>query len=52
LLLEGRWGGCGVKNTEDASFDARIFLAELARKGLPWTVKTLKDLPPALKQEY
>ena len=52
LVLEGRWNGVGVKNVEDKSFDPKIFLNEMSKTGLTWQVKTLKDLPPALKKNY
>ena len=52
LVLEGKWKGKGVKNTEDKSFDSKIFLEEMAKTGLSWQVKTLKELPAALKKEY
>lgn len=52
LVLEGKWGGVGVKNTEDKSLDSKIFLDEMAKVGLSVVVKNLKDLPPALKKSY
>jgi saccharopine dehydrogenase (NAD+, L-lysine-forming) len=52
LVLEGKWKGVGVKNTEDESLDSKIFLEEMAKTGLTWKVKTLKDLPNALKKNY
>jgi len=52
LVLEGKWSGVGVKNTEDESLDSKIFLNEMTKTGLTWKVKTLKDLPPALKKNY
>jgi saccharopine dehydrogenase-like NADP-dependent oxidoreductase len=52
LVLEGKWSGIGVKNTEDESLDSKIFLEEMAKTGLTWQVKTLKELPPALKKNY
>jgi len=52
LVLEGKWSGIGVKNTEDESLDSKIFLNEMAKTGLTWKVKTLKELPPALKKNY
>jgi saccharopine dehydrogenase (NAD+, L-lysine forming) len=52
LMLDGRWRGVGVKNTEDASFDSKIYLEELAKNGLPWSIKTLKELPKALQRNY
>jgi saccharopine dehydrogenase (NAD+, L-lysine forming) len=52
LVLEGKWSGIGVKNTEDESLDSKIFLNEMAKTGLTWKVKVLKDLPAALKKNY
>jgi len=52
LVLEGKWGGVGVKNTEDKTLDSKIFLNEMTKIGLTWNVKTLKDLPTALKKNY
>jgi saccharopine dehydrogenase (NAD+, L-lysine-forming) len=52
LVLEGKWGGVGVKNTEDKTLDSKVFLEEMAKTGLTWNVKTLKDLPSALKKNY
>jgi len=52
LVLDGRWGGIGVKNTEDESFDSKVFLDEMAKTGLTWQVKNLKDIPAALKKNY
>lgn len=52
LVLEGKWSGVGVKNAEDKSLDSKVFLNEMAKTGLTWKVKTLKDLPPALKKNY
>lgn len=52
LMLEGRWNGTGVKNAEDKSLDSKIFLEELAKNGLTWSVKELEDLPEALKKDY
>jgi saccharopine dehydrogenase (NAD+, L-lysine-forming) len=52
LVLEGKWSSVGVKNTEDESLDSKIFLDEMAKTGLTWKVKTLKDLPSALKKNY
>ena len=52
LVLEGKWNGIGVKNTEDKSLDSKTFLNEMAKTGLTWKVKTLKDLPQALKKNY
>ena len=52
LVLQGKWTGIGVKNTEDKSLDSKVFLNEMAKTGLTWKVKTLKDLPEALKKNY
>lgn len=52
LVLQGKWTGIGTKNTEDESFDSKVFLDEMAKTGLTWKVKTLKDLPEALKKNY
>jgi saccharopine dehydrogenase (NAD+, L-lysine-forming) len=52
LVLQGKWGGVGVKNTEDKSFDSKVYIEEMAKTGLTTVVKKLKDLPKALKQNY
>ena len=52
LVLEGKWNGIGVKNTEDKSLDSKVFLEEMAKVGLTWQVKNLKDIPTALKKNY
>jgi saccharopine dehydrogenase (NAD+, L-lysine-forming) len=52
LVLEGKWGGTGVKNTEDKSFDSKVYIDEMAKVGLSTVVKNLKDLPKALKKNY
>jgi len=52
LVLEGKWNGTGVKNTEDKSLDSKIFLEEMTKTGLTWSVKKLKELPSALKKSY
>ncbi len=52
LVLTGKWGGVGVKNTEDKSFDSKIYIEEMAKTGLTTEIKKLKDLPKALKKEY
>ncbi len=52
MVLEGKWGGIGVKNTEDKTLDSKIFIDEMAKLGLTSVVKKLKDLPPALKKSY
>src|SRR3989339_395495 len=49
LVLQGKWGGVGVKNTEDKSFDSKVYIEEMAKTGLTTVVKKLKDLPKALK---
>lgn len=52
LVLEGKWSGIGVKNTEDESLDSKIFLNEMTKTGLTWKVKNLQELPSALKKNY
>jgi len=52
LVLDGKWSGVGVKNTEDESLDSKVFLDEMAKVGLTWQVKNLKDIPAALKKNY
>ena len=52
LVLEGKWGGVGVKNTEDKSLDSKIFIDEMAKVGLTTNIKKLKDIPSALKKNY
>ncbi|MDQ3076181.1 MAG: saccharopine dehydrogenase family protein [bacterium] len=52
LVLEGKWSGMGVKNTEDKSLDSKIYLEEMAKVGLATVIKKLKDLPKALKKDY
>jgi saccharopine dehydrogenase (NAD+, L-lysine-forming) len=52
LMLDGRWSGVGVKNTEDQSLDSKVYLEELAQNGLPWSIKKLKELPKALQRNY
>lgn len=52
LVLQGKWGGVGVKNTEDKSFDSKVYIEEMAKTGLTTVVKKLKELPKALKQNY
>lgn len=52
LMLEGKWNGSGVKVPEDKSLDSKMFLEEMAKVGLNWTVKELPSLPEALKKEY
>jgi hypothetical protein len=48
----GVGGGTGVKNTEDKSFDSKVYIDEMAKVGLSTVVKNLKDLPKALKKNY
>jgi saccharopine dehydrogenase (NAD+, L-lysine-forming) len=52
LVLEGKWGGIGVKNTEDETLDSKIFIDEMAKVGLKTVIKKLKDIPSALKKNY
>lgn len=52
LVLEGKWSGVGVKNTEDKSLDSKVYIEEMEKVGLSTNIKTLKDLPPALKKNY
>ena len=52
LVLEGKWGGVGVKNTEDKSLDSKVFIDEMAKVGLSIVIKNLKELPGALKKNY
>lgn len=52
LVLENKWSGSGVKNTEDKSLDSKIFLEEMAKNGLSWVVKELKKMPKELDREY
>jgi len=52
LVLEGKWGGVGVKNTEDESFDSKVFIEEMEKTGLRTNIKILKDLPKELKKDY
>ena len=52
LVLEGKWAGTGVKNTEDKTLDSKVFLQEMPKIGLSWKVKKLKDVPVALKKNY
>lgn len=52
LILEGKWAGSGVKTPEDKSLNSKIFLEEMAKVGLTWTVKELPDLPDVLKKNY
>ncbi|MFH1255536.1 MAG: saccharopine dehydrogenase family protein [bacterium] len=52
LVLEGKWSGAGVKTPEDKSLDSKIFLQEMAKIGLSWTVKELDGLPEQLNKNY
>lgn len=52
LVLTGKWTGIGVKNTEDKSFDSKIYIEEMAKTGLKTVIKKLKDLPKELKKNY
>jgi saccharopine dehydrogenase (NAD+, L-lysine-forming) len=54
LILESKWGKgvVGVKNMEDSAFDSMVFLEELARLGLPWKVKKLKEIPKFLQKDF
>jgi saccharopine dehydrogenase (NAD+, L-lysine-forming) len=52
LVLQGKWAGTGVKNTEDETLDSKVFLEEMPKMGLSWQVKKLKDIPAALKKNY
>ncbi|PIY75392.1 MAG: hypothetical protein COY85_00450, partial [Candidatus Portnoybacteria bacterium CG_4_10_14_0_8_um_filter_40_50] len=54
LIIEGKWGKgvFGVKNTEDPAFDSKVFLEELARLGLSWKVKKLKEVPEFLQKDF
>lgn len=52
LVLSGKWNGVGVKNTEDESFDSKIFIEEMSKTGLKTVVKNLKDIPKELKKNY
>ena len=42
LVLENKWNGVGVKTPEDKSLDSKIFLKEMTKIGLPWTIEELK----------
>jgi saccharopine dehydrogenase (NAD+, L-lysine forming) len=52
LVLQGKWSGYGVKNTEDKSLDSKVFLEEMPKTGLTWQVKELKEVPAELNKEY
>lgn len=52
LILQGKWKGSGVKNTEDKTLDSKIFLEEMAKTGLTFVIEELKDLPAPLKKDY
>ena len=39
MVMKGLWSGTGVKNVEE--FNPDVFLEELAKQGLPWSVKEL-----------
>ena len=52
LVLQGKWSGSGVKNTEDEAFDSKLFLEEMPKTGLSWVIKELTDVPEVLQKEY
>jgi len=52
LVLEGKWNGTGVKNTEDKQFDSKLFLDEMPKTGLSWVLEELSDIPEALKEDF
>ncbi len=52
LVLEGKWHGTGVKNTEDKQFDSKVFLDEMPKTGLSWVLEELSDVPEALKGDF
>jgi saccharopine dehydrogenase (NAD+, L-lysine-forming) len=52
LVLEGKWVGVGVKNTEDESLDSKVFIEEMEKVGLKTVIKNLKDIPKELKKNY
>ena len=52
LVLEGKWSGTGVKNTEDKNFDSKVFLDEMPKIGLSWVIKELTEVPEVLQKEY
>ncbi|MDR2790582.1 MAG: saccharopine dehydrogenase family protein [Campylobacteraceae bacterium] len=41
LVMQGRWSGKGVFNIED--FDAKPFMDELNKQGLPWEIIEMKS---------
>lgn len=49
LVLSQKWSGTGVKNTEDKSLDAKVFLDEMKETGLDTTIEELDDLPEPLR---
>jgi saccharopine dehydrogenase (NAD+, L-lysine-forming) len=40
MVMQGKWQGTGVMNVEE--FNPDVFLEELAKQGLPWSVKELE----------
>jgi len=52
LVLENKWNGVGVKTPEDKSLDSKIFLKEMTKIGLPWTIEELKKMPKQLDKNY
>ncbi|MFA6106205.1 MAG: saccharopine dehydrogenase family protein [Patescibacteria group bacterium] len=52
MILTGQWKGAGVFTPEDKNFNPKPFLKALAKNGLPWVVKELKDVPEPLKKNY
>jgi saccharopine dehydrogenase (NAD+, L-lysine-forming) len=40
MILEGKWQGKGVFNMEN--FDAKPFMEELNKQGLPWKIIEMK----------
>ena len=52
LVLEGKWSGTGVKNTEDKQFDAKLFLEEMPKTGLSWVLEELNEIPEALNRNF
>lgn len=47
MMLSSKWSGKGVFNVEE--FDPEPFLAELGKRGLPWQIVELPELPAALR---
>jgi saccharopine dehydrogenase (NAD+, L-lysine-forming) len=39
--MEGKWSGKGVFNMEN--FDAKAFMDELNKQGLPWEIVEMKE---------